>query len=76
MNQVFLIGKIITQIEFKFSINSKNISIASFTIKTLDNQIINVKAYNEKADYIYRKFKNSDNIVIYGCLKTDGSVAI
>lgn len=39
MNQVYLIGKIITDIEFKFVINSKNISITMFKIKTIkDNQ--------------------------------------
>ncbi len=44
MNRVFLVGEIITDIEFKFIINSKNISVAIFKIKTLkDNQIIPIK---------------------------------
>ena len=49
MNQVYLIGKIITDIEFKFIINSKNISIAMFKIKTIkDNQEIHIKFVNDK----------------------------
>ena len=32
MNEVFLIGNIVNEIEFKFIINSKNISIAMFNI--------------------------------------------
>ena len=69
MNKVFLIGKIITEIEFKFIINSKNISIASFKIETLDKQIIQIKAYNEIADYVYRKFNKNDIITIEGKLE-------
>ena len=46
MNKVFLIGKIITDIDFKFIIGSKNISIAKFKIETMDRQIIAIKAYH------------------------------
>ena len=41
MNQVYLIGKIITDIEFKFVINSKNISITMFKIKTIKDNARN-----------------------------------
>ena len=75
MNKVFLIGKIITEIEFEFIINSKNISIASFKIETLDKQIIQIKAYNEIADYVYRKFNKNDIITIEGKLEIDGVIA-
>lgn len=70
MNRVYLMGKIITDIEFKFIINSKNISVAMFKIKTIkDNQIINIKAYNELADYFYSKYNTGDTIVIEGRVK-------
>ena len=69
MNKVFLIGKIITEIEFKFIINSKDISIASFKIETLDKQIIQIRAYNEIADYVYSKFYKNDIITIEGKLE-------
>ncbi len=64
MNEVFLIGRIITDIDFKFIINSRNISIAMFNIETMDNQIISLKAYNENADYTYGKLKINDFIII------------
>ena len=67
MNEVFLIGKIITGIEFKFIIKSKDISIVIFKIETIEyKQKIEVKAYNEMADYIYRKFNKNDMIMING----------
>ena len=76
MNEVFLIGKVVTDIDFKFMINSKNISIATFKIDTINNQIISLKAYNENADCAYSKLKINDYIGIYGYLETDGIVNI
>ena len=70
MNQVYLIGKIITDIEFKFIINSKNISIAIFKIKTIkDNQEIHIKCFNEVEDYFYSKYKRGDIVMIEGKLE-------
>ena len=85
MNLVFLSGKIISDIEFKFIINSKKISIASFWIEidsklleqgnesmhknvrqNTEKNIIKINAYDEKADYIYRRLKLNDYICIYG----------
>ena len=71
MNEVFLIGKVIGKITFKFIINSKNKSIACFNIeipknKTRDKQIINLKAYNELADLAYSRLKEDDQIFING----------
>lgn len=71
MNKVFLIGKIITDIDFKFIISSKNISIARFKIETMDRQIIAIKAYNEMADYAYRKLNRNNLIDIEGKLEKD-----
>ena len=53
MNEVFLIGKIISDIEFKFIINSKNKAIACFEIETNDKQIVRIQAYNQLADFVY-----------------------
>ena len=69
MNEVFIIGKIITDIDFKFIINSKNKkSISVFKIETLDKQTIEIKAFNENADFVYQRFSNGDNVFIYGIL--------
>ena len=59
MNEVFLAGKIISNVEFKFIINSENISIAMFNIETEDKQVIKIKAYNELADYCCSKLEKS-----------------
>ena len=70
MNQVYLIGKIITDIEFKFIINSKNITITIFKIKNIkDNQEIHIKCFNEVADYFYSEYKRGDIVMIEGKLE-------
>ena len=69
MNEVFIIGKIISDIDFKFIINSKTKkSIARFTIKTKTNQEICIRAYNDLADFVYSRFKQNNNVFIFGRL--------
>ena len=70
MNEVFLIGKIISDIEFKFIINSKNKAIACFEIKTADKQIVRVQAYNKLADFAYSKLNSNDKVFINGYIET------
>ena len=71
MNEVFLIGTIITEVEFKFIINNKkNKSIAIFKIEVLDNQILNVCAINELADYVFANYNINDRVFINGNLSS------
>ena len=71
MNEVFLIGKIISDIEFKFIINSKNKAIACFEIETNDKQIVRVQAYNQFADFAYSKLNENDKVFINGYIETN-----
>ena len=69
MNEVFLIGKIISNIEFKFIINSKNKAIAYFEIETVDKQIVRVQAYNQFADFAYSKLSKNNKVFINGYIE-------
>ena len=69
MNEVFLIGKIISNIEFKFIINSKNKAIACFEIENADKQIVRVQAYNKLADFVYSKLNTNDKVFINGYIE-------
>ncbi len=71
MNEVFLIGKIISNIEFKFIINSKNKAIACFEIKTADKQIVRIQAYNQLADFTYSKLNENDKVFINGYIEAN-----
>jgi len=71
MNICFLIGKIISEIDFKFIIQGKNTAIATFQIELENKSIITVKGYNEIADYCYQKLKNNDTIMIQGRLEKE-----
>ena len=71
MNEVFLIGKIISDIEFKFIINSKNKAIACFEIKTADKQIVRIQAYNQLADFAYSKLNTNDKVFINGYIEAN-----
>lgn len=72
MNEVFIIGKVITEVKFDFILNSKHISVARFGVATMcDKQEINVIAYDKMADYVYAKIKQKDIVMINGCLEYD-----
>ena len=71
MNEVFLIGEIISDIKFKFIINSKNKAIACLKIETTDKQIVRVQAYNQFADFVYSKLNKNDRVFINGYIEAD-----
>lgn len=71
MNEVFLTGKIISNIEFKFIINSKNKAIACFEIETNDKQIVRIQAYNQLADFVYSKLNTNDKVFINGYIEAN-----
>ena len=74
MNLCILLGKIVSEIEFKFIINSKNKSIAYFKIELLNKSIVQVKAYDDKADYVYRKLKKGQSIIVEGKIRGNGNI--
>ncbi len=76
MNQVFILGKIISDIEFKFIIKNKNKAIAIFKVKLLDDTIVTVEAYNEKADYCYSKLNKNDTIYIQGYINSKMQIIV
>ena len=70
MNEVFIIGKVITEVKFDFILNSKHISVAGFrAITVCDKQEIEIIAYDEMADYIYANLKHEDVVMINGYLE-------
>ena len=70
MNICILQGKIISKIEYKFIINSKNKAITYFEMELLDKNIIKIKAYNDMADKCYRILSTGNEISIVGKLET------
>ena len=68
MNLCFITEKEINDIKFKFILNSKNISIAYFKLKLQNDSIVEVKAYNEIADYCYSKLEKGNIVAIQGYL--------
>lgn len=86
MNNVFLIGKVISDIEYKFIYDRfknvcydekyKHIAIARCYIKLQNSSIIEIYGYDEIADKIYRKLKIEDNIFFEGYLDSNGKIEI
>lgn len=54
----------------------KNKSIAYFDMELLNKSIVRVKAYNFRADYVYRNYKINQIVIIKGKIRGDGSIEI
>ena len=76
MNLCFIIGKVVSEIEFKFIINSKHISVAIFEIELRNKTVIKVKEYNEIADMCYQNLIKGEIVTIYGSLNNEMEVVI
>ena len=71
MNICFFIGKIISDIDFKFIVNDKsNTAVAIFKLKVDDNCILKIKGYNQLADLCYRKLSINNYIILQGELNS------
>ena len=75
MNICFIIGKVISNIEYKFILNSKNTAIATFKIELENKSIIIAKAYNQIADYCYRNLAKGNTFLIKGYICNKGIIA-
>lgn len=72
MNIVALIGTIISQIDFKFIINSKDISIAQFELETMDKKAtVKVKLFDELADFAYSNLNKGNKLMIMGHINSE-----
>ena len=76
MNICFLIGKIVSDVEFKFVLGSKHISIVIFKLELINRSIVTVKAYDEMADLCYQKLQKGDIIGIQGYLDSNMEIII
>lgn len=76
MNLCFLMGKIISEVEFNFVLNSKNISVASFELEIEKDCKIKIKAYNEMADWCYQILAKNDTILLQGQLNSKMEIIV
>ena len=76
MNNCFIAGKIITEIEFKFAIKNKFYSIVEFKIELDNKSIIKIKAYDKNAEYCYQKLEKEMYINIYGKIDNKGDIKL
>ena len=77
MNLCFVMGKIISDINYKFVINDKKIkSVVIFEFKLNSDTRIPVIGHNKKADICYSRLRKYDNIYIYGLINSNGQIEI
>ena len=77
MNICFLMGRIISDIDFNFIINDKKYnSIAIFKLRVSKNCVLIIKAYNEIADWCYKNLIMNDCISLYGEINSEMEIIL
>ena len=69
MNAVFLIGKLIKDVEYKFMLERNKSAKAILYLKLIDKTEIKVAGHNEIADFCLRNLEIKDIVIIYGQIK-------
>ena len=77
MNIIFIQGKIISDIEFKFVVNDRNkMSISLFVVELNNKSRIKIKGYNNIADFCYQNLRKEDNIILEGYISNKMNIVI
>ena len=76
MNLVYIIGKIVSDINFKFTYKSNKNAVAVFICKLNNGSLIKVKAFDNNADYCYANLKQEDFVLIEGSINSNNMVNI
>ena len=66
MNEVFIIGKVIGEVKYKFILEKHNNAKAVICLELLDKTKLEVIAYNEIADYVFRNLDENKLVFING----------
>lgn len=72
MNLCFVLGKIISEVQFDFILYSKKIAITRFEIELSNKIKIKVKGYDELAEICYQTLTIGDRVLIRGNLDSNG----
>ncbi len=66
MNEVFIMGKVVSKVEFDFIYKGTHISKAKCEIEISNKSKIQIIGYDNIADFMYQSLKESDVVFIYG----------
>lgn len=66
---VFLMGKVIKEIEYRFMLEKGKNAKAEIKLELLDKTQLKVIAYNEEADYTIQNIRENDIVFVYGMIK-------
>jgi len=76
MNLVFVIGKIISDVNFKFTYKSDKNAVALFICKLNNDSLLKVKAFDNNADYCYANLKKGDFVIIEGSINSKFIISV
>lgn len=76
MNLVYIIGKVVSNIDFKFTYKSKGNAVAVFVCELNNGSMVKVKAFDNNADYCYANLKQGNFIILEGSINSNNEIVI
>jgi len=76
MNLVFIIGRIISDVNFKFTYKSDKNAVALFICQLNNGSLVKVQALDNNADYCYANLKLGDFVIIEGSINSKFIISV
>lgn len=76
MNKCFVLGYLVSEVQFSFTLKKKPISVAKFDLKLSSNSIIIVYSFDEIADFCYHSLKKGNSVFIEGKINTEHNLLV
>ena len=74
MNKCFLLGYLINDVEFSFTLKKNPISVAKFDLKLSNNSTVKVYSFDANADFCYSRLKKGNSVIIEGKINTKHNI--
>ncbi len=86
MNIIFILGKVVSNVEYNFIYDKykidncnekyKHIVIAKVKIEILNKSVVNIYGYDDIADDMYRNLKSNSNVMVMGQIDSNMEINV
>ena len=76
MNLVYIIGKVVSNIDFKFVYKSNKNAVAIFICELNNGSLVRIKAFDNNADYCYANLEQKHFVIIEGKLDSVNNIIV
>lgn len=76
MNLIYIIGRVVSDIDYKFTYKSNRNAVSTFICKLDNGSLVKIKAFDNNADYCYANLEQENFVIIEGKLDSENNIII